>query len=288
MAVDLILTHPGGAHKDDFLACSLLVARHGAPIERREPTDADLADPAVVVVDVGGAHEPARGNFDHHQFPRDHEPICALSLVLMDLGLYEDARRFCEWLEPAEWFDTRGAMGTAQWLGVARDVMTKLNSPLDVTLLRRFAQTARLEAGESLHEVMRWVGEDLLDYLRTLRDRLRFIGEHARLWELQGGDGARFKVLFLPRTDPLPDEPSMALGRYLDAIGESENVAGLVYPDRRGDGYGLSRHNDHPRLEFTRIGGEDDVHFAHARGFVAKTSATEVARLQELLVAAWV
>ena len=80
----------------------------------------------------------------------------------------------------------------------------------------------------------------------------------------------------------------MGLGRYLDSIGESANVAGLVYPDRRGSGYGMCRHNDHPRLEFTRIDECDDVHFAHARGFVAKTSATLPERLKELVAAAWV
>ena len=47
-----ILTHPGSAHKDDFLACCLLVARHGVPVWRRDPTDEDLADPRIVVVDV--------------------------------------------------------------------------------------------------------------------------------------------------------------------------------------------------------------------------------------------
>jgi len=135
-----ILTHPGSAHKDDLLACCLLVARHEIPVWRREPLEEDLADPGIVVVDVGGEHEPLRSNFDHHQFPRDHEPICALSLVLKNMGLYEDARSFCEWLEPAEWFDTRGPFQTAEWLGVERAVMNKLNSPIDITLLRRFAQ----------------------------------------------------------------------------------------------------------------------------------------------------
>ena len=288
MSIELILTHPGGAHKDDYLACSLLVAQHGAPIERREPEQGDLDNSAVLVVDVGGEHEPERGNFDHHQFPRDHDPVCALSLVLQDLGLYEDAKMFCDWLEPAEWFDTRGAGGTAKWLGVDRDIMSKLNSPMDVTLLRRFAQAERLDPGDLLYEMMRWVGEDLLEYLKTLRERLTYIGEHGELWKLEANGADTFKVLFMPRTDPLPAEPSMGLGRYLDSIGESENVAGLVYPDRRGSGYGLSRHNDHPRLEFTRIDAEDDVHFAHARGFVAKTSATEKERLKELLRAAWV
>jgi hypothetical protein len=157
-----------------------------------------------------------------------------------------------------------------------------------VTLLRRFAQAERLDPGELLYEMMRWVGEDLLEYLKTLRERLTYIGEHGELWALEVDGAETFEVLFMPRTDPLPTEPSMGLGRYLDSIGESENVAGLVYPDRRGSGYGLSRHNDHPRLEFTRIDEEDDVHFAHARGFVAKTSATEKERLKELLRAAWV
>ncbi|MFP4542411.1 MAG: hypothetical protein ACLFR7_12355, partial [Opitutales bacterium] len=54
-------------------------------------------------------------------------------------------------------------------------------------------------------------------------------------------------------------------------------------PDRRGEGYGLSRHNDDPRLDFTRVAAEPDVHFAHARGFVAKTSATIPERLRALV-----
>lgn len=286
--IELILTHPGGSHKDEFLACTLLAAVHGVPIVRREPEQADLDNPAVCVVDVGGEHAPERSNFDHHQFPRDHAPICALSLVLMDLGLYDDARMFCDWLEPAEWFDTRGANGTAKWLGVEREVLFKLNSPIDVSLLRRFAQVERLEPGEVLHELMCWVGQDLLDYLRSLRERLEYIGTHGEIWDLEGGESESFKVLFLPRTDPMPAEPSMGLARYLDSIGQGGEVAGLVYPDRRGSGYGMSRHNDHPRLEFTRIADREDVHFAHARGFVAKTSATEKKRLQELVAAAWV
>jgi hypothetical protein len=40
-------------------------------------------------------------------------------------------------------------------------------------------------------------------------------------------------------------------------------------------------------LDFTRIGDCEDVHFAHARGFVAKTSATDSGRLKELLRLSW-
>lgn len=278
MSLSLILTHPGGSHKDELLACSLLAAVHRVPIERREPTWADLADPTIAVVDVGGEHQPERNNFDHHQFPADHPPLCALSLVLQHLGVYEDARQFCDWLEPAEWFDTRGPNATARWLGVDRTTMSKLNSPIDVTVLRRFAKAKRLEPGEPLWEILSYMGEDLLEYLRDLRSRIDFVARHSILWDHEGNE-----VLFLPRTEPIPDEPSAGIGRYLESIGKNESVAALVYPDRRGSGYGLSRHNDDPRYDFTKIEAEPDVHFAHARGFVAKTSASETGRLRELL-----
>jgi hypothetical protein len=278
-----ILTHPGSAHKDDFLACCLLVARHGVPVWRRDPTDEEIADPRIAVVDVGGEHDPGKSNFDHHQFPRDHEPVCALSLVLQDLGLYEDARSFCEWLEPAEWFDTRGPFATAEWLGVDRAIVNRLNSPVDITLLRRFAQKRELGPGDPVWEVMRMVGEDLFMYLRTLRERLDYVADHASFLDV-GEGGKKVRILFMPRTDPMPDDPSSGLGRFIES--RSEAVAGLIYPDRRGEGYGLSRHEDSALLDFTRIAAECDVHFAHARGFVAKTSATSLGRLIELVARA--
>jgi hypothetical protein len=46
----------------------------------------------------------------------------------------------------------------------------------------------------------------------------------------------------------------------------------------------MRRFNDDARLDFSELAEETDVHFAHARGFIAKTSAVEVSRLQTLLV----
>jgi hypothetical protein len=91
-------------------------------------------------------------------------------------------------------------------------------------------------------------------------------------------------VLYMPRCETMPDDSSSGLGRYIESTGKK--VDGLIYPDRRGSGYGLSRHEDSPKLDFTRIENEVDVHFAHARGFVAKTSATELGRLKELIESA--
>lgn len=281
-----IVTHPGGSHKDDLLAVCVLASIHRCPIERREPTPAELADPDVAVVDIGGVHDPARSSFDHHHFPREHPPTCALSLVLAHLGLYDDAKRFCDWLEPAEWFDSRGPKKTGEWLGVPRRAISQLNSPIDMTLLRRFSQKQRIEPTDPLYAFMVMVGDDLLEYLRQARERLDFTAARVERWTIANG-GEPIEVLFLPRTDAEPDEPSAMLGSYVRASGLDTVIHAIAYPDRRGGGYGIGRYEDHPRLDFSQVEGQPDVHFAHKSGFMCKTSATTPARLQELVTLAW-
>ena len=289
MSIRLIITHPGGAHKDDFLACSLMVSVHGVPIVRRDPSEQELDDPSVCIIDVGGRHEPEKNNFDHHQFPRDHTPTCALSLILQHLGMYEDAQMFCDWLEPAEWFDCRGPQKTAEWLGVPREVVGKLNSPIDISMLRRFAKLtpdSELHAGDPIYELMCYIGGDLLEYLKSVRSKLDSISAHVERWEVTSG-GECFDVLFLPRTESAMDDASGSLARYIIVNELHEQIAAIAYPDSRGEGFGLARFNDHPRIDFTRVESAGDVHFAHNSGFLCKTSATELERLKEILSHAW-
>lgn len=282
-----IITHPGGAHKDDFLACSVLLTQHPITIERREPTEYELADSSIAVLDIGHQHSPEHSNFDHHQFPRDHVPTCALSLVLMHLGIYEDAREFCSWLEVAEWFDCRGPVDTAAWLDIDRETLGKLNSPLDITLLKCFARQTAHKPGEPVWELMRQVGQDLVDYITGLRARLDFIAQHAETWELQNEKGS-FKALYMPRTEPMPDEASAGLGQHIISLGLENEILAMIYPDSRGTGYGMRRFNDDPRMDFCQLKAEPDVHFTHARGFIAKTSAESNTRLKEMLQLAYV
>jgi hypothetical protein len=154
---------------------------------------------------------------------------------------------------------------------------------MDLSLLKRFAWVVRLEPGEPLWEVMRMVGVDLLDYLRHLRGRLEFIAKHAEIWSLEI-EGRPAKIIFLPRAEPFSEDSSMGVDRFLEINGLADQVIGMVTPDRRGSGYGLSRYRDNARLDFTRIAGHPTVHFAHARGFVAKTSSADVEELKELII----
>ncbi len=285
--IHTILTHPGGAHKDDVLAVCLLAARHGAPVVRRMPSQADLDDPGVVIVDVGGEHDPARSNFDHHHFPREHKPTCALSLVLQDLGLYEDGLQFMGWLEAAEWFDSRGPNRTADFLGVPRRAITQLSSPIDGTLLRRFSQRQALATDEPLYRFMTMVGEDMIEHLASARERLAFVAEHSERWSIPMGDEL-IEAVVLWRTEELPEAPSKAVADFIAATGLGDTVSAMVYPDSRGPAYGIGRYEDHARLDFSRIGDEPDVHFAHTTGFMCKTTATDPDRLRELIKGGWI
>ena len=278
-----IITHPGGAHKDEFLACCVLLANDSVSILRQEATDQDLSDPQVVVVDVGHRHEPQLNNFDHHQFPRDAEPTCSLSLVLSKLGIYEDARSFCPWLEVAEWFDCRGPNDTADWLGLDREVVGKLNSPIDITILQRFAKQTEHNPGEPIWEVMQMIGKELVEYITGLRGRIDEVSKIEEVWDLKHGD-EEFKVIFAPRTDPSIEEVSGALGWRVKELGLEDEVYVMVYPDGRGQGYGMKRFNDREEVDFSRIEKESDVRFAHARGFIAKVEAVGFDRLKELIM----
>lgn len=280
-----IVTHPGGAHKDDLLACCVLIAKHGCPVVRRDPTDEELADSTVAIVDVGGSHDAALHNYDHHHFPREHPPTCSLSLVLDGMGLYQDALKFCDWLEPAEWFDSRGPNKTAEWLGISRRAVSQMMSPIDIALLRRFAAKPEHAEGEYLYEFMRFVGADLIRYLRDVRQGIDLVSKLSERWSVAAGVDV-IETVFLPRNDESPDEPSGSLARFIRATGIEDVIGATVYPDRRGSGYGIGRYEDDPRLDFSQLDGQPDVHFAHKSGFMCKTTATDPERLRELITLA--
>lgn len=281
--ISSIITHPGGAHKDDFLACSVLLYKSPVSIFRREPSSSDLDDLSIAVLDVGGEHKPEKLNFDHHQFPRDHVPTCALSLVLQYLEIYEDAREFCPWLEVTEWFDCRGPKDTAEWLDMDRDTLAKLNSPLDITLLKNFAAQTEHHPGEPVWEVMRMIGSDLVKFITNLRSKLNEVSKFTEVWNLKK-EGDEFKILFLPRINSLPDDASDVLGYQVRSLGLEDEIIAILSPDSRGDGYGMRRYNDDTRMDFCKLENESDVHFTHARGFIAKTSAVDKGRLQKMLI----
>jgi len=290
-----MVTHPGGAHTDDFLSCCLLASKYAVSIERRDPNETDLEDASVFVVDVGGSYDEALNNYDHHQFPIEKEPVqCALSLVLKHFGLYETAFKHCPWLEVAERMDVYGPTKTSAWMGISCDQLAQLHSPAHFSLVKLFSQQERLSPEDALYVVMQQIGGDILNYLQTLEVKIQWFEENAKILEVKSESHAQgsFVVMQVVRNESgeVAEDQSLGMFQYIDQYNETnpENpIIGTIMPDRRSAGYSLTRFQDHPALDFNRVKGAEGVHFVHASGFVAKTELTDEAELLALFAQAY-
>ena len=129
------------------------------------------------------------------------------------------------------------------------------------------------------------IGTDLVQYVTGLRGRINQVAKIEEFWDLGQGEDM-MKVAFVPRTEPEVEEASGGLAWRIKELGLEEEVVAMVYPDSRGEGYGMRRYDDNLALDFSQLSEQPDVHFTHNRGFIAKTSTTEVSRLKELLLLA--
>ena len=279
-----IITHPGQAHRDEFMACSLLIAAGKCDrIERRDATEEDLNDPEVIVLDQGGRHEPdTRMNFDHHQLPRDAAPTCSITLILPYLGIGPwQARQIWGWLEFSELLDSKGPFATAEKLGSNPDALFAGVSPIETTVLRWFAEETMIcdpsktivgwdDDCAPLFALMHRIGKEKLNYLADVVERLDYLRENAKVVEVQS-------LLFLDaRCVERTNQPALGLEMYAEEIEDipaGRVIAGTITQDDRGDGLSLFRRNDHPGVDFSRLEGRDGVVFAHKGGFIAKLEA---------------
>lgn len=263
-----IITHSGSAHADETLTCAVLLARGLGitRIERRNHvSEADLADPDCLVLDIGDRHEPERRNFDHHQLPGSAEPACTFQLVLSWLGLDEGAKAWFPWLEPMVWIDAKGNSRTAAHYGWPEGTVEQLESPVELALRDAFSACTEIVPGDPVWAWLAGVGTWFLEKLNALDARWALYQASGKLLTVRG-----FKVLFLD-LPPGTREPGLGLEQIRLRLGG--DIAARVVPDARGAGYALKRFGDDPRLDFLRLRNDPRIGFVHAGGFLATTRA---------------
>ena len=159
-----IVSHPGSAHKDDFLSVSVLLASlKQAEVFRREPTEEDLKDPNTYVVDVGLELNPELHNFDHHQ---DRSLPCAFHLVMQHLGHHDAAMSMFAWYPHMSMMDVSGPYRTAEHLGVDSSVLFASSAPVDGYIISTFASLESLNAQNPPYDLMKSTGEQMLALIR--------------------------------------------------------------------------------------------------------------------------
>jgi len=275
MHIKRIVTHPGGAHRDDLLAVCIALSHYGCvPVFRRDPTDEELQDPEVLVLDTGLRHEPERLNLDHHQLPRDAEPTCALALLVQHLGL-EAEFQLQSWYATTSLLDSKGPFVTAKALGLDR-LPEELLSPVEETLTRLFGARVEVSAAymhednfggaamiaEPLMVLMHDLGKQLLADVKAYAQTYARVRELVRVVEVDGLD-------CFVCAEALSSTLSAAMSQYRD-LEHPQVAVSITASDRDGESWALYRYADHPRVDFSRLSGGDQVVFAHPGGFIAK------------------
>lgn len=255
--VRLIVVHGGIAHLDDIMACALAYAYgvpHNVQIDRRNPTLEELDSPAVLVLDVGGVHDPARLDFDHHQRPRTDEPKCAFKLLGEWLGEDETLSRLFPWYSVWNVVDVLGPFAAASSMGTTwADIEGLVDNPLADFVVRRFVDDPSFRC-------------------KTARSLGNGIALTLRLWSSLEENAVRLELCGLPVAD-FTACSTEAISRCSDAWIRLNSPACIISKDHRGEGLTILRCNDDPRLDFTRCEGKPYAAFCHPGGFLLKTAS---------------
>ena len=273
--IERVVTHPGQAHRDEVFAVGLLFSflRKTLPIERRNPTAEELLDPTVAVVDIGGQHDPAINNFDHHQFPRG-VVSCALWLVAQAVGLHELLSEYTQWYQFTGHLDSLGPTGAAKYLKSEKFPFEAM-SPMEEDWLENFEKVPNAMASLPMHFMARQV-----EKAQKLKADFEEHLEKCTLVSLLG-----HQVLV---GDFIPNPAAMSrVRRHHHKLGGPTIVASITRDDR-GDGWCLYRYDDAKSVDFGKLAGNPKVTFTHAGGFIAKTLNMPLTEALELASGAWV
>ena len=254
-----IVTHPGSAHKDDFLAASVLLATlDNVEIYRREATREDLDDPNTYVVDVGLEYAPEHHNFDHHQ---DRTLPCAFHLIMQHLGLHDAAVLMFAWYPHMSMMDVRGPYRTAEHLGVDSSVFFATSSPIDGYIISTFAEAKSLNCQDPLFSLMKALGKNMIALIDRKMERLERLKAEASVVPVK-----HLKAV----TSDISNSPKLAMELYLRFL-DDERIVMSITPSNRGEGWELLRLGDNTIVDFCAIAECPEVSFVHGNGFLAKT-----------------
>lgn len=248
MNTEMIITHPGSAHFDEITAISLILAQFADTefqVERREPSQTELGDSRVWVVDTGNRYEPEKRNFDHHQ-----SLDCPASFVLI-----------------AEYLGLTHILSVMPWWHF-KDMVDRVGP---------VRASAKFNAGDDLvnrNPIENWLVDQFVSDPQGSLPLLKSFGTHII------GDGSRLKKQIdfwkASRRVVIAGVPAM-IGETRESYGLEEfrrldeNPPDIVISmDRRSDGWRLYRYEGAP-VDFSKIANDPEIEFAHKSGFLAKT-----------------
>lgn len=250
-----IITHPGSAHFDEFLAISMILGKfpnEEFEIERKIPTEEELNDPTIWVIDIGNRYEPSNLNFDHHQ---DNNLDCSFSLIAKHFNIENQAREIFKWWDFKNQTDLLGIKSAGEKNNIPIDKIECCQSPIEDIIIYRFSTHP-----ERLLSFMRLFGEGIFNAINE--KKLQFALFDNSLIE---SINEKFSYLYIGNYS------TKFLNLWLEKHPE---IIIILVDDDRFDGYKLQRVNVGEKIiDFQKIIHlEQEIAFVHNTGFLAVTS----------------
>ncbi|NMA17136.1 MAG: MYG1 family protein [Erysipelotrichia bacterium] len=259
-----IFTHGGTAHRDEVLACAIILAKEHASnqdwsIRRVSAIDETAVTDLDYVVDIGGVYDPLSRRFDHHQ---DDKLPASVVLVMRHFGILDAAYEWYPWVEFTDIMDTQGPRAAAEWLDVRASTLAHLRSPLELAFLREFENSVLVVPGSFIHDALLLVGRDIIDGLEIRAERLELLKTRT---VVEWCEGQPLCIYFL---DDVP-RPEMALRMFRRRFAPGARIG--VITNVRGSGWSMFRFEDRSGVDFRHVATHPEVEFVHTTGFLATT-----------------
>lgn len=250
-----IIVHNGAAHFDEFLSISLIMGKfYGLDfiVERKNPSEAELEDPNIWVVDIGGRYQPEKLNFDHHQ---DLRLPASFGLIAKHFNIHKEMRKSHNWWEIHSVMDRKGPAEVASRLGIDNKVLLCTTNPLVGFMLRKFSENPN-----ALHikELMKDFGHSLIQNLERERSMFSYFNK-CEVTKLND----KHSFIFNPSKDYFGAE------KWIETQPKNHSI--MVSYDDRGDGLVFMRMRNNPEIDFTRLKDRECMLFIHKSGFMGKT-----------------
>jgi uncharacterized UPF0160 family protein len=269
-----ILTHPGEAHLDEIIACSLVLAfdKDVTVIERKNPCLKDFDDPDTWVLDQGNLHEPEKLNFDHHQFEFGVEE-CTISLI----ADYFKIRGFLQkipWFRQLVMLDALGPYKSAEKQNCSPGIIQAVYTPFAEFFLSQFKDASIITKDQPLFQNIKFMGTNTMAYYYKEKSRLKLLREKCIIEKKEN----IHIIYFLEDVE----DPFMAMHSFAAEKGIKSGVS--VIKDERNSGWSLRRLFEDPDINLNLIDNLPGVIFAHASGFIAKIEKLDKPEIEKLII----
>lgn len=252
----VVVTHGGGAHRDEFLACAMLTLKYPDIhiIRTDDPSKIAAAD---IVVDVGGVYDPQRKRYDHHH---DISLPCSLIMVLQHEYFITQYPLSVRFLDHADRFGIESAR-------TKYNVATAPNL-IENAVLNSFTEENEITSGTPTAALLKYIARGIHDEIMEYYEAATIV------WTDIGNEASDYMRYTTPDGVVLITRDNIRTDLLIQIFGEAgEKIIGLIKPNPRGGGFSIISINNNPAFRPTNVASFPEI-FTHKTGFMRVIDAS--------------